>query len=519
MDRRRFVKRSALGAGLLSAAKPTVSLGQEESNRFDQPTDCYGNPPVITDRLDHGPFTTYGPEATAIDNYITMVTQPVQGYVPNRGMGMVTYLCDEAGPPKVSGNGDQETLLYRTLEDLVRFPLGDQLYLRLDWRDIQSERGKLNFPIHWKMAFDLARQYEKPISFRVQLMSPVIQDHSMPDFLLDEVPVVRLGTTDEIGIPGKVHYAPRYDHPAFMSAFKELDDLLAEQFNDDALIEYVDTSMYGFWGEGHTWPFEGNPFPDYATAENTSLALLEYQISNWTKTPLATNTQPDYSQVGNASVLEQTIAANHWLRTDTIFIEPEQIEALSKRPPWVGATIENGFSNGKEESLRMMDGEPRTEYLISHIHDVGPTHGSLWNWHDLSASNLKRYFDTYPDGIHRLRNSIGYKLRPSWVWTGSRPDENYIILGLVNDGIAGVPGALVLSLRSEQGETVAQGMVDPGYPIPGKVCQVAMTFATDIRWKGLTLSAEIEIKGVRHPIHMAAKQCNKDGSLTLRQNV
>ena len=27
--------------------------------------------------------------------------------------------------------------------------------------------------------------------------------------------------------------------------------------------------MYGFWGEGHTWPFTDHPFPDGTTAERT----------------------------------------------------------------------------------------------------------------------------------------------------------------------------------------------------------------------------------------------------------
>lgn len=159
MDRRGFVKQSAITAGLLPYVPSGLSGVLGEANSLPQSADCFGTPLAITDRLDHGPFTTYRPEATAIGNYIVMVTQPAQEYVPNRGMGMVTYLCDELGPPKVSGTGDKETLLYKALEDLVKFPLGDQLYVRLDWRDVQSERGKLNFPIYWEMAFDLARQY------------------------------------------------------------------------------------------------------------------------------------------------------------------------------------------------------------------------------------------------------------------------------------------------------------------------------------------------------------------------
>src|SRR5690606_36978063 len=134
------------------------------------------------------------------------------------------------------------------------------------------------------------------------------------------------------------HYAPRYDHPAFMEAFKERDDLLFERYNWQELVEYADTCMYCFWGEGHTWPFEGNPFPDSHTGESTFLDMFEHQAANWSKTPLATNTQPDYNNVGNSEVVDRTIRTFNWLRTDTIFIENTQIDALSNRPPWIGAT-------------------------------------------------------------------------------------------------------------------------------------------------------------------------------------
>jgi hypothetical protein len=54
---------------------------------------------------------------------------------------------------------------------------------------------------------------------------------------------------------------------------------------------------------------------------------------------LATNTQPDFSKVGNSELLDRTVRSFNWLRTDTIFIENEQIEALSNRPPWTGLPL------------------------------------------------------------------------------------------------------------------------------------------------------------------------------------
>ena len=71
--------------------------------------------------------------------------------------------------------------------------------------------------------------------------------------------------------------------------------------------------------------------------------MMEVQLEHFTKTPLMTNTQPDYSRVGNSEVLDLTIRSHNWIRSDTIFIENEQIETLSNRPPWIAAALEQGI--------------------------------------------------------------------------------------------------------------------------------------------------------------------------------
>ena len=68
------------------------------------------------------------------------------------------------------------------------------------------------------------------------------------------------------------------------------------------------------------------------------MAMFETQRHYWTKVPLVTNTQPDFSFVGNSDILDRTVRTHDWIRSDTIFIENEQIEALSNRPPWIAAT-------------------------------------------------------------------------------------------------------------------------------------------------------------------------------------
>ena len=167
---------------------------------------------------------------------------------------------------------------------------------------------------------------------------------------------------------------------------------MAAESNGNPLIEFIDTFMYGFWGEGHTWPFANNPFPDYQTAERTWVNMMQVQIDNFTKTPLLTNTQPDFSRVGNSEMLDMSVRSNNWIRSDTIFIENEQIEALSNRPPWTAALLEQALPHTLPDPKADPDAVPPTENMIEHVMDIGANYWSLWNFHQINAQNLDKYY-------------------------------------------------------------------------------------------------------------------------------
>jgi len=496
MHRRDFIK--AGSATALLAGTRGHAAAVHNFDRYD-----FGPGPAVADRLYQGPFPTERYEGWQV----VMATTASKEIIPGFGMGLITYLCDEVGPPSKPG----ETL-EKSLENLARFPLGTKLYLRVNWKDVQSKAGRLDLCEHWQVAFDLAKRYDKRLGLRVMMSNPDIEGSALPDFLAKRVPMVELGEWLK-----RRRYEPRYDSPVFQSAFNELTELLADAYDGHPQVEYVDTAMYGFWGEGHTWPLERNPFPDYATAEATWVRMLETQLAHWKKTPLATNTQPDFSKVGNFELLERTVRSHNWLRTDTIFIENEQIEALSNRPAWTGVTVEVPNSDGSPDSLHLSEGVTLTDNVIGHVRDVGACYFSLWNWHQILADRLRHYYEQYPDAIDGLARVLGYRVRPSWVYTYSAGDETGLILGLVNDGIAGVPGVLRISVLDASGRVLASGGLDPGYPLPGKVRQAKFPLPRATEWKGLRVKAEIEVKGQRHPVRWACKQSlNPDATLTLR---
>jgi len=104
-------------------------------------------------------------------------------------------------------------------------------------------------------------------------------------------------------------------------------------------------------------------------------------------------------------------------------------------------------------------------------------------------------------------------VRPSFVWH----DDGGLVVGLANDGIAGVPGVLRLIVETSEGLVLASGGLDPGYPLPGRIRQARLPLPARTEWQGLRLRAELEVKGSLHPVRWACRQgLEPDGALRLR---
>lgn len=515
MERRSFLKT----AGVIAIGAHAVSnnaFGFVPAHNWEKYD--FGSGPVVKDRLNQGPFPIYEPEIVAPGSEVVMMTTPSNKILKNFGMGLTVYVSGDIGPPKIKG----ETL-EKSIEDLVKLPFVQKIYLRPDWRDVQKQYSKLDFPDYWKITFELAKQYKKRIGFRIMTENPDIPELGAPDFLIDKIPYVKLkgawSNTSSIR-EKKEHKFPRYDHPEYQKAFTQLNELLAAELNGNPNIEYMDTFMYGFWGEGHSWPFEGNPFPDNVNAEKTFLKMFDTQLKYWTKTPLVTNTQPDFSRVGNSELVDKTIRTNNWLRTDTIYIENMQIESLSNRPPWTAAICEVGMGTLQRHEENMHEGIGFNDGIISHVMDVGANYWSIWNWHNISARNVLDYYEKYPDAIDNIARKIGYRVRPSWIWSFEKDGHPGLIMGFVNDGIAAVPGVLRVTVFSDDGSVNVSGCLDPGYPKQTGVRQAMFTLPKGTNWQGLKVKAELEVKGVLYPVEWACHQkLNEDGSLTLVSNM
>jgi hypothetical protein len=156
------------------------------------------------------------------------------------------------------------------------------------------------------------------------------------------------------------------------------------------------------------------------------------------------------------------------------------------------------MTTGDTNDLRMDQGVTANENIIQHVMDIGANYWSVWNWHNISARHILSYYERFPLPIDTLARSIGYRIRPAWIWLFKKDGAPGLVIGLVNNGISGVPGILRLTLSSPGGKIRVSGSLDAGYPKTRGVRQAMLRLPKGTDWKGLRLSAELEVKGVSY---------------------
>ena len=457
--------------------------------------------------LDQGPFGVEQDEGWLT----SLACLPTDAPVRNPGLGLVGYAREEGGPSLAARDGRES--LERHVEKLAALPFVDVLYIRCDWRDVQSRPGKLDLAPVWRLARAAAVSRGLRLAFRVMMSNTVGQPGrlAIPDFLQERVPVRVIGRGPGLsGEAGVVEWRePAYDHPAFQAAFRELNELLAAELDSDGIVEFADLMMYGFWGEGHTHTFPA-PFPDYGTARDTFLAMTALQLETWKRVPLAVNAQPDISRAGNGEVQELAIRAGCWLRTDSVLVEePVQVDAIAGRPATAAAILEDGYH-------RQYPGDPASveglESTMLHALDMRANYWSLWT----EADNLAQWQERRPASIARMQARLGYRVRPAWVWQRRRGGGMEFVVAVANDGVASVPGALRLAAALPDGRILVSGSLAPGHPHAGRLRLASLPLPPGTRHE-VRLMAEIEMKGgVRRPVRWACREAAPDGSVAVR---
>ena len=73
-----------------------------------------------------------------------------------------------------------------------------------------------------------------------------------------------------------------------------------------------------------------------------------------------------------------------------------------------------------------------------------------------------------------MEQRLGYRVRPSFNWQRERYGTMELILGIANDGVAGVPGVLGIYAESLDGKVKVGGNLDAEEPRAGQIRQASL---------------------------------------------
>src|SRR5882672_760882 len=154
----------------------------------------FGPGPTSRERLDQGPFGIEQDEGWQTVLFTTSSERPQR----NPGLGLIGYTWEESGPSLAARAGRES--LEQHVEKIASLPFVDILYIRCDWRNVQTRAGRLDLEPVWALTLDAAKRKGLRVAFRIQLSNYSFQPEqlALPAFLRERIPLVKNGR-----IPGQ----------------------------------------------------------------------------------------------------------------------------------------------------------------------------------------------------------------------------------------------------------------------------------------------------------------------------
>ena len=250
---------------------------------------------------------------------------------------------------------------------------------------------------------------------------------------------------------------PVWDDPIFLQAAKDFAKALAEKYDGDPRVEFVDISVFGNWGEWHTSTFEGNPMP----SEEIQKDMIKYYSDVFNKTWLCV-TSGAYGEVyeyarslGIPKRVNGLIGShnNEWnLRPnyyDNLPVIGENF--LPYKMMLDPDTYAQGIvTNYDEAYLRWTPQRFRETIEISHL--------SIYAF-DQDSHHSYEFYNEQKDLIEEMNNRLGY----NFTVTSAKRNGNKLLVTIKNTGLA--PAFFDIDLCAEITDAEGNKLGNFGTPV------------------------------------------------------
>lgn len=443
---------------------------------------------------------------------------PCKGKVPNYGMGTVSMLIsDHMRTESTHKFGytkdafDTFKIDQKLARQICTEPNSDNIYIRVNWNDVQRTAGRLDFSDRFKTAIEAVKTTGKRWSLRVMQSSEGdYPGNLLPEFLQDKLPQITIKST-----PFDV-VMPLYTDD-YLKYWQEMLELLGQQFDADPCLEFADVSGFGLWGEGHHY-FEYNGehknhiiADSWQEYEQIVDRLIKDHKAAFPTTPMVLSLHLCDYEAGRKALVDGA-----WVRRDSFKTYYKASESLYSKQRHKNAAMlfETDVPPLSVNSLKVAANQSTDVVSLAQLKlDQGTSYSSVgFNWVDYKwfADNMPQLFELY-------NNRLGFRLRPSVVWRCQYPDgKKSIVMDIANDGCATPAGIITFKLNAGDESYVKVDGGDLGMATH----QIEIPLPDKADWTTYKLTAEITLGGKTHPIRFAT-ECD-DGfapfELTIKAN-
>lgn len=436
---------------------------------------------------------------------------PSTDYVPNPGMGFVCYahsdhmeFCHGLGYSHALYLYPDEKIINR----MASLPFCDNIYIRVEWRDVQKEPGKLALIPVWEQVLDICKTQNKTWSFRVMQTSEANKyEKNVPEFLLDQLEFVPYPASFEAD---KTLYYTWYTEP-FFQYWNEMLQLLGDRFDSDPTLAWADISGYGKWGEYHHEPQNELDRPEHGAYIRR---LTDMHMSAFPRTPAVGMCTPwwdDETTSWRDPAKIYAFEKGAWGRRDSFWNQYSKWEydlSVKLRNAGRAYIFEPGSGPFREHS------DPAVPVTANLTHgqvyqrmcDFGATYVGLgFNPWEACAIHERNY-----EELEKMSKRIGYRIRPALVtMADSDNPRKFVSIAFINDGIANPPGELTLKLEFRRGGTYEK-VLPPGFPEPGRMHFVDVELPDDFSEYGsgnyFTMSLQLKMWDKTAPVKWAVQE-------------
>lgn len=445
---------------------------------------------------------------------------PAKGHIPNPGMGINVFTFSDhmhIGYTPEEWRRTQSkphmSLDKKTIDQLEHHPYADNMYIRMEWRDIQKDQGKLECRKEWHWILDMIEKSNKRWSFRIMNCSPHSSSaYSIPDFLIGKL---KMHPYSHRGITMKPQpkFHAVYDDE-YLKWWSEMLHLLGDMYDNHPLLEYADISGLGFWGEGHWWtgPNDNLFTLDLERLDYLQDTLINFHLQAFPNTPGVLNLHYAYEGLAGKNAIKNGV----WLRRDSLSpnnfspFEYHLIQTLNPDAAMVWEVIKPMESREVEKSDKYAN--KSFDQYPQRYFDFGSSYATI----GFNAWDALWALKNCPDVYDNLANHLGYRIRPGIIWRHQAENQSdCIILGLVNNGCASAPGNFEITAQFNDKEK-SSVTLDPGSPKPGKRAMlVPIKLPQNLQGTkqkmNIKLSINLKIKNKVRPVKWAVEQNGKVG--------